>query len=65
MIDEASEGQVVPEAGPEPGSRDRPYRSEVPEATVSCWIVNTLCTAVGGAAADLLDGTAGLGPAGA
>ncbi|MEU8934234.1 hypothetical protein AB0D30_30655 [Streptomyces sp. NPDC048409] len=65
MIDEASEGRVVPEAGPAPGARDRPYRSEVPGATVSFWIVNTLCTAVGGAAADLLDGTAGLGPGGA
>ncbi|MFF4703023.1 hypothetical protein ACWC4D_31570 [Streptomyces sp. NPDC001288] len=37
----------------------------MPEVTGSFWSVNTLCTAVGGAAADLLDGTAGLGPAGA
>ncbi|MFJ9348433.1 hypothetical protein [Streptomyces sp. NPDC101237] len=63
MIDEASEGQVVAAPGRASGSRDRPYRSGLPEISASFWIANTLCTAVGGAAADLLGGTAGLGAA--
>ncbi|MEU2622057.1 hypothetical protein ABZ642_28680 [Streptomyces sp. NPDC007157] len=61
MTHEASESQVVPEAGQAPDSRDRPGRSKVPEVTVSFWMIKVLCTTVGETAADLLNKKAGLG----
>lgn len=61
VIYEASESQVVPEAGQAPDSQGRLRWSKVPEVTIYFWIIKVLCTTVGETAADLLNEKAGLG----